>query len=129
MWWLVVFVLVFFIGAAICFVKAFTYDEQPELLLRHSGKRRARISGSGFHSIGRARKAKVALPEDTYVSEEHARIWFDGNDFWLADAGSRNGTYLNGMLVESPRDLSESDRITVGETTLVVEEIRNPSQE
>lgn len=32
---------------------------------------------------------------DQYVSTHHARLQWDGVDWWVEDLGSRNGTYLN----------------------------------
>jgi hypothetical protein len=43
------------------------------------------------------------------------------------DRGSTNGTYVNGMQVHGPYDLRFGDRITIGETTLVIRERTQPS--
>jgi hypothetical protein len=39
------------------------------------------------------------------------------------DRGSTNGTYVNGMQVRQPYDLRFGDRVTIGETTLVLREL------
>lgn len=39
------------------------------------------------------------LLDDVTVSRKHAEIIRDGNEFWLVDKGSVNGTYLNGRRV------------------------------
>jgi pSer/pThr/pTyr-binding forkhead associated (FHA) protein/LysM repeat protein len=51
---------------------------------------------SKMTTIGRANgdDADIQIPEDT-VSAVHAQIRYSDNDFYLADLGSRNGTYLN----------------------------------
>lgn len=33
---------------------------------------------------------------DRFVSTRHARLWWDGIEWWLEDLGSRNGTLING---------------------------------
>jgi len=48
--------------------------------------------------IGRGREADLQLP-DRSVSRLHARIYRFGNKYFLADLGSRNGTYVNGKLI------------------------------
>ncbi len=45
--------------------------------------------------IGRRHEADLQLP-DRSVSRIHARIYRVGNRYFLADLGSRNGTYANG---------------------------------
>ncbi len=48
--------------------------------------------------IGRGHEADLQLP-DRSVSRLHARIYRVGNRYFLADLGSRNGTYANGKTV------------------------------
>jgi hypothetical protein len=40
----------------------------------------------------------------------------------VADRGSTNGTYVNGMQVRRPYELRLGDRVTIGETTMVLRE-------
>jgi pSer/pThr/pTyr-binding forkhead associated (FHA) protein len=47
------------------------------------------------------------------VSRNHARIMRDGSSYWLEDAGSTNGTYLNGQRISRER-LQHLDVITLG---------------
>jgi adenylate cyclase len=56
---------------------------------------------------------------DRVVSKEHAEIVAlpDGG-FSLIDGGSRNGTYVNGTLIEKECRLKDGDRITLGSTDL-----------
>ncbi|MFB6375355.1 MAG: FHA domain-containing protein, partial [Bradymonadaceae bacterium] len=56
---------------------------------------------------------------DRVVSKQHAVIErAQDGDFYLEDGGSRNGTYLNGTLIDEPVQLSNGDRITIGSTDL-----------
>jgi pSer/pThr/pTyr-binding forkhead associated (FHA) protein len=50
------------------------------------------------------------------VSYTHAQITRLGNDLYLRDVGSRNGTYANAQLVSVPHLLREGDVIHVGTT-------------
>lgn len=45
------------------------------------------------HTIGRER-GDVTIPDDGFVSGLHARIYREGDDVWLEDLQSSNGTYL-----------------------------------
>src|SRR5216684_4881629 len=47
------------------------------------------------------------------VSRHHARIVRDGDAYWLEDAGSTNGTFLNGLRIARER-LRHLDVITLG---------------
>jgi pSer/pThr/pTyr-binding forkhead associated (FHA) protein len=48
------------------------------------------------------------------VSRHHARIVKEGDAYWLEDAGSTNGTFLNGQRVSARERLSHLDVITLG---------------
>lgn len=56
---------------------------------------------------------------DRVVSKQHAVIERgEEGAYFLKDGGSRNGTYLNGTMIEEPVKLSNGDRITIGSTDL-----------
>jgi len=69
-------------------------------------------------TIGRAAGCAVTLPDDTFVSQLHARVFFRGDGFWLEDLGSTNGTLLNGRKVKGTQPLHRGDRVQVGQTVL-----------
>ena len=46
-------------------------------------------------TVGRAGGCQVALGEDTYVSQLHARVFRRDGQFYVEDLGSTNGTYVN----------------------------------
>jgi hypothetical protein len=49
------------------------------------------------------------------VSRKHALIQMqEGNEFWISDLGSSNGTYLNGRRLDQPRVLFDRDQISIG---------------
>jgi serine phosphatase RsbU (regulator of sigma subunit) len=53
------------------------------------------------------------------VSREHARITCEGDQYLIADCGSRFGTFINGEAVATPRVLRHGDRIRLGQTDVV----------
>lgn len=52
------------------------------------------------------------------VSRFHAKIIRHGADFVLEDQGSRNGTFLNGQLINGGQALREGDRVRICEVEL-----------
>jgi pSer/pThr/pTyr-binding forkhead associated (FHA) protein len=69
-------------------------------------------------TIGRAAGCQVALPDDTFASTVHARIYGRDGAIYVEDLGSTNGTYLNGMRLGSPAVLRPGDQLQVGNTVL-----------
>lgn len=67
-------------------------------------------------SVGRAPDADLLLADVT-VSRRHAVVHGERQRYVLYDAGSRNGTYLNGHRVTAAV-LDEGDEIVVGVFTL-----------
>ena len=68
-------------------------------------------------SAGRDPNSDIFLGDVT-VSRKHAEIRREGNEFRLVDAGSLNGTFVNGNRVETSR-LSNGDEIQIGKFKLV----------
>ena len=67
----------------------------------------------GSCTFGRSRNNNVILSEDK-VSRRHAIVHAqEGNEFWIIDLGSSNGTYLNGRRVAQPCQLKDGDRIEI----------------
>jgi pSer/pThr/pTyr-binding forkhead associated (FHA) protein len=89
------------------------------VLKNKSTTRRHELLGPRVH-LGRARGNDIRLDSST-VSERHARLDHH-NGFWvLTDAGSRNGTYLNGRRIDRPVPLREEDTIAIGDFILRIE--------
>ena len=68
-------------------------------------------------TIGRAEKCHIVV-DDTYVSQVHARLYANGDSYFVEDLGSTNGTYLNRRRITSPVELSRGDRVKIGKTVL-----------
>jgi len=71
-------------------------------------------------SIGRASECTLPI-KDRYLSRKHAEIVAVAGAWVLKDCGSANGTYLNGVRVESDKPLKTGDRIRLGDTEIVFE--------
>ena len=72
---------------------------------------------SGTLRIGRGTACEIR-PDDTYLSQVHARISSRNGAWVVEDMGSTNGTYLNGRKVTVPTQVAAGDRVQVGKTTL-----------
>jgi pSer/pThr/pTyr-binding forkhead associated (FHA) protein/predicted ABC-type transport system involved in lysophospholipase L1 biosynthesis ATPase subunit len=70
--------------------------------------------------LGRSHRCHLTL-DDVSVSRLHARIVWESGVPYLSDAGSRNGTQLNGRAVTGPTPLAVGDRFTCGEVEVVVD--------
>ena len=77
-----------------------------------------RVLDSAPLTVGRSSANDVALEDDEYASTLHARVEPRRDGIWILDAGSTNGTYVNGVRVNEPRKLSPGDVIPVGGTDL-----------
>jgi pSer/pThr/pTyr-binding forkhead associated (FHA) protein len=69
-------------------------------------------------TVGRAGGCQVALGEDTYVSQLHARVFRREGQFYVEDLGSTNGTYVNRKKVTAPIAIRKGDRLQVGKTVM-----------
>jgi hypothetical protein len=69
-------------------------------------------------TLGRSSDNDMELGEDDFASAHHARVEPRRDGVWVADAGSTNGTFVNGMKLDGPRKLVPGDVIRVGETDL-----------
>jgi hypothetical protein len=85
-----------------------------------AGKRYAVHAGSQL--VGRGREAQVNLESTDRaaagLSRRHAWLRWDGAIASIADAGSRNGTAVNGRLLDAARELHDHDVIQLGALTL-----------
>ena len=70
-------------------------------------------------TIGRLEGADLILSSST-VSRKHARISIHHNDPYLADLGSKNGTYVNGESAKEMVRLKNHDIIKIGSIEFTV---------
>jgi Inner membrane component of T3SS, cytoplasmic domain len=79
---------------------------------------REKILAKGEITIGRAESCDIGLFGDNAIERLHARILKRGNDYYLVDAGTQAGTFLNGRPVARPELLHTGDAIKVGNSLL-----------
>jgi hypothetical protein len=90
----------------------------PALVIRAGGGRVGEsfpVEGERL-SIGRRPESAVFL-DDVTVSRDHALLIRRGDDWYLDDMGSLNGTYVNRTRIESQR-LDEGDEVQIGKYKL-----------
>jgi serine/threonine-protein kinase len=74
--------------------------------------------------IGRSEDSQFCLPHDRFFSRNHCLLEIAPPQTFLRDLGSTNGTFVNGLKVETAH-LKNGDRIQGGETVLEVEVTAN----
>jgi|SRR4051812_14735003 len=67
--------------------------------------------------IGRGSDAGIRLDDD-YVSTRHARIAQSGEQWFVEDLGSTNGTYIGSHRLTQPTTLQLGTTVRIGKTTL-----------
>ncbi len=72
-------------------------------------------------TIGRSPNCAIGLPDDTFASGLHARVFRRDGAVWVEDLGSTNGTHLNGGRLEMGQQLVSGDRLQVGGTIFEAE--------
>ncbi len=78
-----------------------------------------RIEGSC--TLGRSTGNSIVL-SDSSVSARHAILIYEHGCWWVQDAGSTNGTQLNGELVEHKLPLRRNDVLALGQVQLRLED-------
>ena len=68
--------------------------------------------------LGRSSKADIHV-NDVGISRQHAEFVCYGEDVFIDDLDSANGTYLNGQIVDRRQQLQDGDKITLGSTTIL----------
>src|SRR5256885_1821915 len=84
----------------------------PDRAAEHFQINRLRVT------IGRSARNDLCIP-DPFASRVHAEVRSEGDEYFLQDLGSANGTLYNGSVVELPITLTRGGRIQIGETEIV----------
>jgi hypothetical protein len=67
--------------------------------------------------IGRGNDAQIRLDDD-YVSTRHARIAASGDQWFVEDLGSTNGTYIGTVRLTQPTTITLGTQVRVGKTII-----------
>src|ERR1041385_876018 len=74
----------------------------------------------GEYVIGRRSDCQIFVP-DMRVSRQHARLWKTGEPWEIEDLGSNNGTFVNGVKVQSATQIRHDDEILIANNRIRVE--------
>lgn len=69
--------------------------------------------------VGRSPNADIVIGAG-YVSARHARFTLMGQNLFVEDLGSTNGTAVNGQLLNGPSALRNNDIVNVGDVAIRV---------
>jgi FHA domain len=64
-------------------------------------------------TIGRGPTNTIQIPE-SFISGEHTRMWFRNGTWFVQDAGSTNGTYLNDQPAREALPARFGDMVQIG---------------
>lgn len=67
--------------------------------------------------IGRGSDAAIKLDDD-YVSTRHARVAASGDEWFVEDLGSTNGTYVGLVRITQPTTIGLGIQVRIGKTIL-----------
>jgi serine phosphatase RsbU (regulator of sigma subunit)/pSer/pThr/pTyr-binding forkhead associated (FHA) protein len=84
----------------------------PDRAAEHFPISRMRIT------IGRSARNDLCIP-DPFASRVHAEVRSEGDEYFLQDLGSANGTLYNGTVLEKSVTLTRGGRIQIGETEII----------
>jgi len=91
---------------------------RPSMLMVSSdGQKPRSVRLDASTTIGRSVECELRL-DDTYVSQQHARIFDRSGNWYVEDLGSTNGTFVNEQRLVAPAMLTPGDKIRVGQTVV-----------
>src|SRR5258708_21438846 len=93
----------------------------PDGKTRHLGLERDR------YTLGRSSANEVCYSEDAGVSRQHMVLERNGESWTIRDLNSKNGTFVNGVRIDTVRPLGPNDHITAGHLTIEFAEKESPA--
>lgn len=69
--------------------------------------------------VGRSPSADIVIGAG-YVSARHARFSLMGQNLFVEDLGSTNGTAVNNQYIDAPTALRDNDVVTIGDVSIRV---------
>lgn len=98
-----------------------TLPVQLTILSRDGQKYYRQVAVGKSFTIGRAAdKCSLALQGDPKISRCHLQLSYDGKTLMAVDAGSQNGSMVNGVRIDKQRMINSGDVITIGYTQISV---------
>jgi serine phosphatase RsbU (regulator of sigma subunit)/pSer/pThr/pTyr-binding forkhead associated (FHA) protein len=101
----------------------------PREILIHTpdGKTRALLLERDRYTLGRSSANELCYSEDAGLSRQHMVLERNGESWTIRDLNSKNGTFVNGMRIETVRPLGANDRITAGHLIIEFAEKMSPA--
>ena len=77
--------------------------------------------------IGRHPECDLVLESGAVVSRQHARLFSRNGGYACEDLGSRNGTFVNGKLINGPTQLQDGDTVRICDIEMLFGDVREQS--
>lgn len=74
--------------------------------------------------IGRAEEAAIKLDTDNFCSRKHAMLYWVGENCFIEDLTSTNGTFVNKKRVTGKVEVKNKDVIHLGNTDIIIAEFK-----
>jgi len=93
---------------------------KPRELLIHApdGKTRTLVLDRDRYALGRSSTNELCYADDAGLSRQHMVLEKDGDAWTVRDLNSKNGTFVNGVKIDTARAIGPHDRITAGHLTI-----------
>ena len=93
--------------------------KMPKMVVLEPRERRGEVFYLASELVlGRSEECALAFPEDTFLSSVHTRLFPSGDEVWVEDLNSTNGTFVNGQRVSAAKQIRRGDRVQSGHTVL-----------
>ena len=87
------------------------------LTREEDGEQFSTVTKGGICVVGRSSDADIPLPDPNMkISREHMQLSYENGIVMLADLGSRNHTFVNGIMVNRKTVMQQGDIIRMGDT-------------
>ena len=90
------------------------------LMVEPSSMRGSTLSLDDEVLVGRSAECDVTLADDPFVSTKHARFFRNGDNWYVEDLGSTNGTLVNAVRITAAQMLRVDDRVQTGSAVFEV---------
>lgn len=88
------------------------------LILRMGERERSYEMNDNVITVGRIPNNDIPISFDKKASRNHAKVEMRGNEYFVVDLQSKNGTFVNGKAVSGEMKIVSGDVLTIGETDM-----------